>query len=106
MLHVCVCVCVHFRSYGRGCGAASSGVGAPAGSCPAADAEQLAETAASPSSPSPCTTETGSQQSSTMKEETRPVCVKHVNALVRICILKIQIFESKQQVSEAWTEPV
>lgn len=62
-LHTCVCV-VRCCSRGRGCGAASSGAGGTAGSWPAAGAERPAETAASPSFPSPCTSGTGSQRSS------------------------------------------
>lgn len=71
---MCVC-CIHFGSHGRGCGAASSGVDEPAESWPAADAVLLAETAASPSSLSPCTTETQSLQSSTVKKRMRPESV-------------------------------
>lgn len=60
---------VHSGSRGRGCGAASSGVGEPAGSWPAAGAERPAGRAACPSSPSPCTSETGSLQSSAAGNE-------------------------------------
>ena len=61
---VCV-LCSHSGSRECGCGAASSGAGETAGSWPTAGAVRPAGTAASPSSPSPCTTETGNQQSST-----------------------------------------